>query len=269
MDFAGIAEFSIELEPICMAHRNMSFVLHNAPQSTCSQKVRICLWEKGIEFEEVKLDLFRGDQLTPEYKKINPNGVVPSLLHDGQPIIDSSVIIEYLDELIPDNPLRPDSALGRAHMREWLRFFEEVPTPAVRIPSYNQVFLRHFQKMTEEEFIAFGESKPLRKDFFLKMGRTGYSEEEVNQSLDRLKMAFDRMQVALQDAGPWLLGDYSLADICIIPVLMRMQDIGLSNVWNHCPAVASWFDLYRQRRTLQSAFYHGSMLSEQYGDVGN
>ena len=78
----------------------MSFVLHNAPQSTCSQKVRICLWEKGIEFEEVKLDLFRGDQLTPEYKKINPNGVVPSLLHDGQPIIDSSVIIEYLDELI-------------------------------------------------------------------------------------------------------------------------------------------------------------------------
>ena len=53
----------------------MSYVLYNAPQSTCSQKVRICLWEKGIDFEEVKLDLFRGDQLTPEYKKINPNGV--------------------------------------------------------------------------------------------------------------------------------------------------------------------------------------------------
>ena len=121
----------------------MSYVLYNAPQSTCSQKVRICLWEKGIDFEEVKLDLFRGDQLTPEYKKINPNGVVPSLVHDGQPIVDSSVIIEYLDELIPENPLRPDSALGRAHMCEWLRYFEEVPTPAVRVPSYNQVFLRH------------------------------------------------------------------------------------------------------------------------------
>ena len=53
----------------------MSFVLYNAPQSTCSQKVRICLWEKNLEFTEQKLDLFRGDQLTPEYKKLNPNGV--------------------------------------------------------------------------------------------------------------------------------------------------------------------------------------------------
>ena len=246
----------------------MTYVLYNAPQSTCSQKVRICLWEKEINFEEVKLDLFQGDQLTSEYKKINPNGVVPSLLHDGQAVIDSSVIIEYLDEVLSDNPLRPDNPLDRAHMREWLRFFEEVPTPAVRVPSYNQVFLRHFQKMTDEEFIAFGESKPLRKDFFLKMGRTGYSDEEMNQSLGRLKLSVGRMEEALQNAGPWLLGEYSLADICIIPVMMRINDIGLAYLWDDCPAVARWFDQYQQRPALQNAFYHGSLLSEQYGDVG-
>ena len=147
----------------------MSFVLYNAPQSTCSQKVRICLWEKDLLFTEEKLDLFKGDQLTPEYKKLNPNGVVPTLVHDDETIIDSSVIIEYLDEMFPEVSLSPITPAARAHMREWLRFFEEVPTPAVRVPSYNRVFLRHFQKMTEEEFIAFGESKPLRKDFFLKI----------------------------------------------------------------------------------------------------
>ena len=58
----------------------VTFVLYNAPQSTCSQKVRICLWEKGLDFSEKKLDLFKGDQLTDEYKKLNPNGVVPTLV---------------------------------------------------------------------------------------------------------------------------------------------------------------------------------------------
>lgn len=245
----------------------MSFILYNAPQSTCSQKVRICLWEKGLQFEEKKLDLFKGDQLTPEYKKLNPNGVVPTLIHDEEIIIDSSVIIEYLDELFPEVSLSPATAAGRAHMREWLRFFEEVPTPAVRVPSYNRVFLRHFQSMSEEEFIAFGESKPLRKDFFLKMGRSGYSDEEMKQAESRLRMSVERMETQLQKGGPWLLGEYSLADICIIPIMMRMNDIGMSTMWADCDKVAEWFARFQEREALQKTFYFGALLSEQYGDV--
>ena len=72
--------------------------LYNAPQSTCSQKVRLTLAEKGLEFVEHKLKLFRNDQLKPEYLKLNPNGVVPTLVDGGVQIIDSSVIMEYLDE---------------------------------------------------------------------------------------------------------------------------------------------------------------------------
>jgi len=243
----------------------MTFTLYNAPQSTCSQKARICLWEKGLEFKEIKLDLFAGDQLTADYKEINPNGVVPSLIHDGEIISDSSVIMEYLDEAYPEVPLSPLDPVGRAHMREWLRFFEEVATPAVRVPSYNRVFLRHFQQMTDEEFIAFGESKPLRKDFFLKMGRNGYSNEEVSQAEGRLRLTMERMEQQLDGAGPWLLGNYSLADICIIPTIMRMNDIGLGSLWADCPGVSAWFDRYQERDALQKAFYHGSLLTEQYG----
>src|SRR4029078_11318172 len=72
--------------------------LYNAPQSTCSQKVRLTLAEKGLEFVEHKLRLFQNDQLKPEYLKLNPNGVVPTLVDGGVPIIDSSVSMQYIDE---------------------------------------------------------------------------------------------------------------------------------------------------------------------------
>src|SRR5256885_11196069 len=80
----------------------MPFKLYNAPQSTCSQRVRFVLNAKNLKFDEVKLDLLAGDQLKPDYLKLNPNGVVPTLDHHGAIVIDSSVIIEYLDEIAPE-----------------------------------------------------------------------------------------------------------------------------------------------------------------------
>jgi len=80
----------------------MALTLYNAPQSTCSQRVRFALNAKRLPFAEIKLDLLAGDQLKPDYLKLNPNGVVPTLEHDGAIIIDSSVIIEYLDEIVPE-----------------------------------------------------------------------------------------------------------------------------------------------------------------------
>lgn len=245
----------------------MALVLYNAKQSTCSQKVRLCLAEKGLDFEEHILDLFSGDQLKPEYLSINPNGVVPTLVHDEQPIVDSSVIIEYLDDVFPEISVRPKDAVQLASMRAWMRFFEEVPAPAIRVPSYNNVFLRNFNGMSDEEFKAFGEAKPLRKQFFLKMGRTGYPPEEVDQALERLQLTVERMGTVLQ-SGPWLAGEsYSLADMSIVPVIARMNDIGLAKLWQDVPAVVAWFDRVRDRASYQQAFYPGSMLSEQYPEL--
>ena len=81
--------------------------LYSAPQSTCSQKVRLTLAEKNLNFVEHKMKLFQNDQLKPEYLKLNPNGIVPTLVDDGTPIIDSSVIMEYLDEVYPEIALSP------------------------------------------------------------------------------------------------------------------------------------------------------------------
>src|ERR1700721_3400892 len=96
----------------------MSFTLYNAPQSTCSQRVRFVLNAKRLAFAEVKLDLLAGDQLRPDYLALNPNGVVPTLDHDGEIVIDSAVIGEYLDEIMPEPEcFRPEAPLEPAQMR--------------------------------------------------------------------------------------------------------------------------------------------------------
>src|SRR5215471_847838 len=166
----------------------MSFTLYNAPQSTCSQRVRFVLNAKGLPFTERKLDLLAGDQLKPDYLALNPNGVVPTLDHDGNIVIDSSVIIEYLDEVVPEPAhFTPHAPVARAKMRSLMRFIDEMPAAAVRVPTFNLAFLPRFASMSEDEFRAFAESKPLRKEFMLTMGRTGFPEKEMNAALDRLR----------------------------------------------------------------------------------
>src|SRR5260221_785052 len=126
----------------------MSFILYNAPQSTCSQRVRFVLNAKGLSFEERKLDLLAGDPLKPEYLALNPNGVVPKLDHDGTIVIDSSAIIEYLDEIAPvPKNFTPRDPAKRAHMRSLIRFLAETPAAADRVPTFNPPFLPRFASM--------------------------------------------------------------------------------------------------------------------------
>ena len=243
-----------------------SFVLYNAPQSTCSQRVRFVMNAKALPFEDRRLDLFSGDQLKPEYLKINPNGVVPALLHDGRAILDSAVIIEYLDEVIPAASFTPQDAVERARMRAMMRYIDEIPTPAVRVPSYNLAFLPHFQDMTEEAFTALANSKPLRKEFLLSMGRTGFPQKEMDQALDRLNRAVARMdQWIAESGGPWLMGSMlTLADIAVMPVVVRMDDVNLDGAWAGKPAIARWLKLIRAHPAFKPTYYPGSLLTEKY-----
>src|SRR5438034_8875242 len=128
----------------------MSFTLYNAPQSTCSQRVRFVLNAKKISFAEIKLDLLAGDQLKPDLA-LNPNGVVPTLDHDGAIVIDSSVIIEYLDEVVP-TPERftPRDPVMRARMRALIRFIDEMPAAAVRVPTSKLASLPRFAPMSAQ-----------------------------------------------------------------------------------------------------------------------
>jgi glutathione S-transferase len=248
-------------------HAMPEFTLYNAPQSTCSQRVRFVLNAKELDFTEHKLDLFSGDQLKPDYLAINPNGVVPALLHNGQIVLDSAVIIEYLDETCAGRmSFTPADPVARARMRWMMRYIDEIPTPAIRVPSYNLAFLPHFQKMSEEDFIALANSKPLRKEFLLSMGRTGFPKSEMDAALDRLNRAVVRMnEWILQGNGTWLMGDQlTLADIALMPVIVRMDDINLHASWADKPAVAEWLEAIRAETAFTTTYYHGSLLTEKY-----
>ncbi len=243
----------------------MAFKLYNAPQSTCSQRVRFVFNTKGLPFEEVKLNLLEGDQLKPDYLKLNPNGVVPTLDHDGQIVIDSTVITEYLDEIEPEQSFTPEDPVKRAAMRTLMHFADEMPAAAVRVPTFNLAFLPSFQKMSREDFVAFAESKPLRREFMLAMGQTGFPQSEMDAALKRLRRSYERMDAEIEKSGgPWLLGkEISLADVTIMPALVRMHDLGMVD-WQDLPRVVTWFDNIRAHPAFKPTFYPGSLVSERF-----
>lgn len=243
-------------------------ILYNNAYSTCSQKVRICLHEKQLAWTDQQINFRKQEHLTSEYLAINPNGVVPTLVHDGKPIVDSSVIMEYLDEEFPSVSLSPETSFGRAEMRAWMRFFEEVPTVAVRFPSFNQAFLRHFGKLEESEFSKVAAARPLRKHFFQQMGQSGFSEKDIRNSLERFRTTVTRMERSLGDGRSWLLGpSFSIADACVAPLYDRMNDLGLGWLWDGKPSVSGWFQRIQNRPSYAATFYPGTRLSSLYADL--
>lgn len=245
----------------------MELELLNNPYSTCSQKVRLTLYEKGISFTDTRLDFRKREHLSKEYLKLNPNGVVPTLLHDDRPIVDSSVIMEYLDEQFPDRPLTPSNSYDRARMRAWLRYIEEVPTAAIRVPSFNKVFVRHSRDLSDEDRAENAAVRPLRKHFYQKMGRDGFEEGEYDASLDRLRQTLERMEAALADQD-WLLGDdLTLADYCVVPTIDRMEDLGLRHLWADLPNVSRWWSAIRARPAFRKTYPNGARLSDIYEDI--
>ena len=99
--------------------------LYQFGNSVCAQKVRITMVEKGLDWETREVNLFISEQYSPEYLKINPKGVVPTLVVDGQPIIESTLICEFLDETYPEPSLMPKDALSRSQMRLWSKAVDE------------------------------------------------------------------------------------------------------------------------------------------------
>ena len=93
--------------------------LYHYFRSSASYRVRIALNLKGLAHEKTQIHLLKqgGEQLQPEFRAINPDGLVPALVDDGQIINQSLAIIEYLDETHPQVPLLPASALNRAYVR--------------------------------------------------------------------------------------------------------------------------------------------------------
>jgi glutathione S-transferase len=232
--------------------------LYNSPVSTCSQKVRMALAEKQLAWTDKPIVFARNDHLSDWYLAINPNGVVPTLVHDGSTIVDSSVINEYLEDVFPERPLRPKSPLAVARMREWRQFIDEVPTVAIRYPSFNAAFVHIWAAMSDQEHAVLVDKRPLRKHFYRRMGRNGFPKEDVDAALEMLRQTLERMQRSLGESE-WLADDaFTLADISIMPSLVRMEDLGLAHLWADLPRVADWYRRIQGRPAFTATYVAGS-----------
>lgn len=238
------------------------FELYHAHYSTCSQKVRLACAEKGVAFQSRVVDLASQEHLSLDYLAINPNGVVPTLVHDAELIVDSSVICEYLDEVVPERPLSPSTAYGRARMRAWMRFFEEVPTTAIRVPSFNKIFSKVIGQLPRQAYENMAEKMPLRKHFYLKMnGTEGFDASAYEESIERLANTIARMEQSLSKTGPWLMGNqFTIADIVVIPTFVRMEDLGMCEFWDKAHHVGYWYKMAQARPSFDKAYYEGTRV---------
>lgn len=171
----------------------MTMELYHTSHSTCSQKVRLTLAEKGLpergkDWIEHEVELGKFEHLEPEYLKMNPNGVVPTFIHDGQTTTESSAIMEYLEEILPNPPLLPTDAVERSCARAWMRYIDEVPTVAVRVPSFANVFApMRFAKKNDDVFATHVERLPLRKQFYQRMTKNGFGKGELEYACEQIK----------------------------------------------------------------------------------
>ena len=231
--------------------------LYTARNSICTQKVFITLHEKKLDWEEKIVNLFNNEQYNPEYLKINPKGVVPTLMHEGHPIVESTLICEYLDEVFPAPALRPATAYGRARMRLWSKFIDEGIFEATREISFSAMFREALKNMTEEQrqtrFRNVGD--PERRARYMSTYEDGVESVYVFQGIASYEKMFKAMEADLTEAGPWVCGDgFSLGDINLMPFVGRLEYLDLLDVWvADRPRVKSWWARAKARPSYLDA----------------
>jgi len=226
--------------------------------SVCSERVLMTLAEKGIDdWIGHHLDLFRGEEANHEYLKLNPKGQVPTLVHHGQVIRESSIICDYLDDLHPNNPLKPDDTIDRAHMREWVKEADEAGFQGVASLSFAAVFREKLSKKTEEERnkLWAGQTDLLRTYRQKTCFNDGLESPYAIIALAAWEGIFVALEKALCDQRNWIIGDqFTLADLNFAPLIARLEAIGFLDIWlDHRPCSADWWRRLKTRTSFADA----------------
>ena len=241
----------------------MSFTLYHHGSSVCAAKVRFALAEKNIDWDGVYIDILKGEQFTPEYLKLNPKGVVPTLIHDELVIPDSTVIIEYLDQIAPDSSLHPADPWERAQVRYWTKAVDEDLHPACGtmtfVCSHRHTVLKNLGPEGAEKFLASTPKLSVTsnwkelKDSFVRYGF------EAPGAVEKVKL-YDtylfKMEEALKD-GDWLVGNkFSIADVSLTPYVNRLAMMSMRGMWENgrLPNVENWFSRIEANPNFKKCF---------------
>ena len=181
------------------------FALYGYFRSSAAFRARIALNLKGIKPELRFVHLLKdgGQQHTVEYKALNPQELIPALVHDGHLITQSLAIMEYLDEIVPEPSILPKDALGRARVREIAYVV------ACDIHPVNNLRVNQYLKAT---FDADGDTQ------------VAWQRHWITVGFD----ALEKMLSLSKDTGVYCHGDWpTIADICLIPQCANARRVKL------------------------------------------
>jgi glutathione S-transferase len=231
--------------------------LYHAEPIANSLKSLIPLKEKGIEFESHYVDLHKFEQHSEWFVKLNPEGQVPVLVHNGVIITHTTVINEYLEDAYPElPPLRPADALGKARMRFWNKFIDEHVMNYVSMWGWHRMVGVIARAIDKGEFEKLLERIPLyeqREKW--RTARSGFSEADLANATRKINVAVDKVEAQLKET-PFLVGNmFTLADInffshCGAMLARMFPEIGTEK---RCPRLLEWAERVRTRPGVSRA----------------
>lgn len=236
--------------------------LYHHGSSVCAAKVRFTLAEKGIEWESHYLDILAGDQFKPDYVQLNPKAVVPTITHNGNVIVESTICCEYIDQVFDGPKLVPEDPLQRAKMMLWNKAVDEQLHPACAEVTFVSCHRFVIMKLGEDGMEKFLSSTPAqsvtpawqaRKRELVMLGTKAPGVEAKIKLYDKY---LGEMEAALQKHD-WLVGDdFSLADVAMTPYVNRLDMLSMSGLWENGrrPRLTDWFSRIKERRTFAPMF---------------
>ena len=231
--------------------------LYHFWDSPCCFKVRLTLAEKGLDWTERYIATHRFEHFHPDYGKINRHHRIPTLVHDGRPLIQSSEIARYLDDRFPEPALQPDSPGARAVMREWIAEEQEYLFPLIVTLSFNLMMKLRSVGFGTEQLQEWSRRHPdqERAQDYLRRVSGPPDRSAVDAAAAKFHWHMSHLERTLiAGGGPWICGShYSLADICVAPILDRVEYLGLIRLWADLPAVGGWNERMKARPAFAKA----------------
>lgn len=222
-----------------------------------SLKPLLTLYEKGLEFEGIRLNPARFEHHSDWYKAINPRGQVPALVDGDRVITESTVICEYLEDKYPTAvKLRPDDPADRADMRVWTKWVDEYFCWCVSTIGWQRMVSQMAKAISAEEFEERIKAIPIpEQQVKWRRARDGFPQDLIDEEMRKIAVSVKRLDDHLRE-HEWLAGGvYSLADICNFAIANGMQ-FGFSELVNEAdtPGLIRWIGQINERPACRKMF---------------
>ena len=190
-----------------------------------SLKPLLALHERGIPFTQRFLNPAKFEHHEPWFTKLNPNGQVPALDHDGRIVTESTVICEYLEDVFTDYPsLRPADPYLRAQMRVWTKWVDEYFCWCVSTVGWHRRIAPLAKSLSDADFEEHLTHIPIfEQQVKWRRAREGFPQDLLDEEMRKIAFSVKKLEARLSES-PWLAGpDYTLADICNFAIAGGME----------------------------------------------